>query len=175
MLAASSSSIPCAETATPGHDTLFGRMSPAISIVIPAYNEARRLPETLAGWQAFLRGQDDTWEILVVDDGSRDATAEVASTGGARVLRLAQNQGKGGAVKAGVLAANGQTIAYVDADMNVPPHFLEDALAILERGADLVVGQRDLSEYALAEGPIRLLAGGSGAGHPAPACAPHHS
>jgi glycosyltransferase involved in cell wall biosynthesis len=150
-----------------------------VSIVIPAYNEARRLPATLAGWRAFLGGQLYSWELLVVDDGSRDATAEVAEAAGARVLRLGRNQGKGGAVRAGVLAAQGDIIAYADADLNVPPAHLNEALRLLqdtpgdqvaatdgsprqasEHDADLVTGRRDLAEYASAEGPVRLLAGG---------------
>jgi glycosyltransferase involved in cell wall biosynthesis len=131
-----------------------------VSIVIPAYNEARRLPETLGGWRAFLGGQPYSSEVLVVDDGSLDATAAVASAAGARVLSLEQNQGKGGAVKAGILAAEGLTVAYADADMNVAPAYLTRALEHLADGADLVVGRRDVSQYALAEGPIRLLAGG---------------
>jgi dolichyl-phosphate beta-glucosyltransferase len=97
---------------------------------------------------------------VVVDDGSRDATAVVAGAAGARVLRLGQNQGKGGAVRAGVLAVDGQTIVYADADMNVAPAYLTAALEHLANGADLVVGRRELSQYARAEGPIRLLAGG---------------
>jgi glycosyltransferase involved in cell wall biosynthesis len=131
-----------------------------VSIVIPAYNEARRLPATLAGWHAFLQAQSIESELLVVDDGSADATAEVAAHAGATVIRLMPNQGKGGAVKAGVLAAQGQLIAYADADMNVAPAHLTDALTLITRGADLVTGQRDLAEYARAEGVLRLLAGG---------------
>jgi dolichyl-phosphate beta-glucosyltransferase len=131
-----------------------------VSIVIPAYNEARRLPATLGGWQAYLGGQPYAWEILVVDDGSTDETAAVAEAGNARVLRLQPNQGKGGAVSAGVLGAEGQIIVYADADMNVAPAYLGQALARLEEGADLITGRRALSEYALAEGPLRLLAGG---------------
>ncbi len=131
-----------------------------VSVVIPAYNEARRLPGTLAGWQAFFRTQPWTWEILVVDDGSRDATTAVAKQAGTRVVRVEQNQGKGAAVKAGVLAAGGQIIAYADADMNVAPAYLAQALSLLNTGADLVIGRRALSEYAMAEGPVRLLAGG---------------
>ena len=131
-----------------------------MSIVIPAYNEARRLPATLAGWRAFLGEQPYPWEIVVVDDGSADATADVAATAGARVLRLEPNQGKGGAVRAGVLAASGEVIAYVDADLNVAPSHLQEALAWLANDADLVAGRRDLSEYAADEGPLRLLAGG---------------
>jgi len=153
---------------------------PKVSIVIPAYNEARRLPATLAGWRAFLGSQAYAWEILVVDDGSGDATAAVAEASGARVVRLNPNRGKGGAVRAGVLAAEGEFIAYADADMNVAPSHLQEALGWLEAGtrpnghndpnlrdvsrrledgSDLVAGRRDLAQYAAAEGPIRLLAG----------------
>ena len=170
--------------------------------MIPAYNEARRLPLTLEGWRAFLSQQPYTSEVLVVDDGSADATSRVAAEGGARVIRLEPNQGKGGAVRAGVLAADGQVIAYADADMNVAPIYLTAALARLQpqpaadrpghspaaadpggalgddpggsvgepvrgsagrpgrSGADLVVGRRNLAQYAAAEGPVRLLAGG---------------
>lgn len=128
--------------------------------MIPAYNEARRLPATLQGWQSCLHSQAFRSELLVVDDGSRDDTSGVAETGGARVLRLEPNQGKGGAVRAGVLAARGAVIAYVDADMNVDPSHLGQALDLIASGADLVTGRRNLSEYALAEGPVRLIAGG---------------
>jgi dolichyl-phosphate beta-glucosyltransferase len=131
-----------------------------VSIVIPAYNEARRLPGTLAGWRAFLETQPYTWELAVVDDGSTDQTAAVADEAGATVIRLTPNQGKGAAVRAGVLRAEGHVIAYADADMNVAPSHLAEALRLIEQGADLVVGRRDLSEYAAAEGPVRLLAGG---------------
>ena len=130
-----------------------------VSIVIPAYNEARRLPATLEGWREFLNSQPYAAEIVVVDDGSRDATAAVAERDGARVIRVTPNQGKGAAVRAGVLVAQGNTITYVDADMNVAPAHLAEALARLEAGVDLVVGQRSLAEYAAAEGPIRLAAG----------------
>jgi dolichyl-phosphate beta-glucosyltransferase len=131
-----------------------------VSIVIPAYNEARRLPGTLAGWRAFLETQPYTWELAVVDDGSTDQTAAVADEAGATVIRLTPNQGKGAAVRAGVLHAEGNVIACADADMNVAPSHLAEALRLIEQGADLVVGRRDLSEYAAAEGPVRLLAGG---------------
>jgi glycosyltransferase involved in cell wall biosynthesis len=129
------------------------------SVVIPAYNEARRLPTTLAGWTTFLAGQTFESELIVVDDGSADDTAAVAATF-ARVISYRPNRGKGGAVRAGVLAAEGDVIAYVDADMNIAPVHLESALSLIDDGADLVTGRRNLSEYAAAEGPIRLLAGG---------------
>ena len=131
-----------------------------LSVVIPAFNEARRLPSTLAAWRSYLEPQPFGWELVVVDDGSSDATIAVAVGPGTQVVRLFPNRGKGCAVKAGVLAATGEVIAYVDADLNIAPTHLSAALERLESGADLVVGQRDLAEYASAEGPLRLLAGG---------------
>jgi glycosyltransferase involved in cell wall biosynthesis len=131
-----------------------------VSVVIPAYNEARRLPATLIAWRGFLEGQSFDSELIVVDDGSRDDTASVARTGGATVLELKPNRGKGGAVKAGMLAATGDAIAYADADLNIGPQHLLQALRLLDEGADLVTGRRSLSEYGSAEGPLRLAAGG---------------
>jgi len=131
-----------------------------VSVVIPAYNEARRLPATLVCWREFLVAQPFAAEIVVVDDGSYDLTAEVSQGPLTRVVRLVPNGGKGGAVRAGVLAAGGDVIAYVDADLNIGPQHLLEALRLLEDGADLVAGRRNLAEYAAAEGPLRLLAGG---------------
>jgi glycosyltransferase involved in cell wall biosynthesis len=159
MLGVSACSIAflAAETTTSADDTSAELI--VLSIVIPAYNEARRLPATLRGWHAYLASQRFESEVIVVDDGSTDSTATIAAAHDARVVRLEPNQGKGGAVRAGVLAAAGDVIAYADADMNIAPAHLFSALHLLDDGADLVVGQRNLSEYAAAEGPIRLLAG----------------
>src|SRR5262249_7502758 len=131
-----------------------------VSIVIPAYNEERRLPATLRGWASFLDQQPYLAEVVVVDDGSRDNTATGAEADAGRVIRLSPNRGKGGAVRAGMLAASGNVIGYADADMNVDPTYLTGALALLDGGADVVIGSRQLSEYASAEGPSRLIAGG---------------
>src|SRR5206468_731693 len=103
----------------------------------------QRLPATLAAWRAFLDQQPYQAELLVVDDGSRDRTAEVAAAAGARVVRLPVNQGKGAAVKAGMLEASGRWLGYVDADLNVAPTNVPAGLELLEGGADVVVGQRE--------------------------------
>jgi dolichyl-phosphate beta-glucosyltransferase len=131
-----------------------------LSLVVPAFNEALRLPVTLAAWQDFLRAQPYASELIVVDDGSTDRTVEVAQAAGARVLQLPVNQGKGAAVRTGMLDAGGRWLAYVDADLNISPEHVSEALRLLERGADVVAGRRNLAEYAAAEGPGRLLAGG---------------
>lgn len=131
-----------------------------VSVVIPAYNEERRLPATLRGWQRFLSQQPYAAEVLVVDDGSHDGTAAVAQAAGVQVLRLGHNLGKGGAVRAGMLQAAGDVIGYVDADLNVDPAYLNQVLSQLAGGAEVVIGSRALADYASAEGLTRLLAGG---------------
>lgn len=140
-------------------------MEPALSIVIPAYEEERRLPRTLAAWSDFLSGRDDAGEVVVVDDGSRDGTAEVVARAARadpriRLLRLPANRGKGGAVRAGMLDARGAHLFYVDADLNIAPHHVEPALRLLRGPADLVVGRRDLREYAREERSVARLAAG---------------
>jgi dolichyl-phosphate beta-glucosyltransferase len=135
-------------------------VDPNLSVVVPAFNEEQRLPRTLSAWQAFLGAQPYASELLVVDDGSSDGTSEVAQAAGARVLTLPVNQGKGGAVRTGMLDASGRWLAYVDADLNVSPEHVPEALRLLEGGADVVVGRRGLAEYGRAEGAVRLLAGG---------------
>jgi dolichyl-phosphate beta-glucosyltransferase len=77
-----------------------------------------------------------------------------------RVLTQPLNLGKGAAVRTGMLDANGRWLGYVDADLNVSPEHVPSALRLLEGGADVVVGSRNLAEYAWAEGAARLLAGG---------------
>lgn len=138
---------------------------PRLSVVLPAYNEQDRLPATLAAWSSYLSGQDYTWEIVVADDGSRDSTADVAEAFAAthpnvRVLRLTPNRGKGGAVRHGVLAADGQIVMFADADLGVPAEFVAAALATIDAGADVATGERSLRAYAAEERSIvRLLAG----------------
>jgi dolichyl-phosphate beta-glucosyltransferase len=136
-----------------------------VSVVIPAYNEERRLPGTLRAWIAFFAGQELEWELLVVDDGSRDGTAAVAEEIAAkcvnvRVLRQGRNQGKGAAVRAGMLAATGAHVFYVDADLNVSPDHLPRFVEALRRGADLAIGTRNARQYAATERSVtRVLAG----------------
>jgi dolichyl-phosphate beta-glucosyltransferase len=115
-----------------------------LSVVIPAYNEALRLPATLARVRAHLAGRGVPHEIVVVDDGSSDATAEVARAGGetVRVLRHEPNRGKGYAVRRGMLAAGGERRLMTDADLSTPIEELAKLEAAIDRGFDVAIGSR---------------------------------
>ena len=110
-----------------------------VAALIPAYQAAAHLGEVLLGLEAL----DPAPDVLVVDDGSRDATAEVARQFGARLLSFAANRGKGHALLAG-FAALGEYDAVVslDADGQHPPECLPDFVRAAEAGADLVLGCR---------------------------------
>jgi dolichyl-phosphate beta-glucosyltransferase len=121
-------------------------MQRSLTIIVPAFNEERRLPKTLGRIQAYLR--DSEWEfaeILVVDDGSRDRTADIARSAGARVLQNPGNRGKGYAVRHGMRKANGDWVLLCDADLSSPIEELEKlwAAAEIERAA-VVIGSRAL-------------------------------
>jgi dolichyl-phosphate beta-glucosyltransferase len=115
------------------------------SVVVPALDEAVRIGETIAAIRTALAplAIDDGVEIIVVDDGSSDGTADAALAGGAdQVVVLPRNRGKGAAVRAGVLAARGRSVAFTDADLSYSPDQVTAALQLVERGWDAVVGSR---------------------------------
>ena len=117
---------------------------PFLSVVIPAFNEAGRLPRTLGRLADYLRAFGRAHEVLVVDDGSSDATAEKARAAGATVLRDEKNRGKGHAVRRGMLEARGQRRLMTDADLSTPIEELERFLEMMDRGFDVVIGSRAL-------------------------------
>jgi dolichyl-phosphate beta-glucosyltransferase len=125
-------------------------MSVEVSVVIPAYNEAARVGPGLRRAAEYLTARGTGYEILVVDDGSRDETAAVAERQGARVVRLPRNRGKGAAVRTGLQAAVGERVLISDADFSTP---VEELAKLEERlqGADLVVGSRALQESRIVE------------------------
>lgn len=137
-----------------GHVLRPGRPDPPgdvrLSVVLPAYEEATRIGAAVATVREALAGVEGGVEIVVVDDGSADATAEVAAVAGAdRVVVLAQNRGKGAAVRAGSLVARGRTIAFTDADLAYAPDQMVGLLHEVERGWDLVVGSRRHDQTAV--------------------------
>jgi len=122
-----------------------------ISVVIPAYNEAGRLEPGLRRAVDYLRGRGLGYELLVVDDGSRDATADVAERfagAGVTVLRHERNRGKGAAVKTGVLASRGERVLLSDADFSTPIEEVEKLEARLAV-SPVVLGSRAVAGAAV--------------------------
>ena len=116
-------------------------MTHRLSVVVPAYDEGPRIGDTVRTLRSVLGGLD--LEIVVVDDGSTDGTADLAEAAGADVVvRQARNGGKGAAVRAGFAAATGEAIAYTDADLAYPPEQLEAMLRVVEAGFPFVAGSR---------------------------------
>jgi dolichyl-phosphate beta-glucosyltransferase len=117
-------------------------MRPALSVVIPAYNEESRLPSTLAIVSEYLAGRGDPYEVLVVVNGSTDRTAEVAKAAAERDanvrLILTSLRGKGRAVKIGVSESQGERVLFCDADLSTP---IDEATAL----ADLLDGQYQIA------------------------------
>ena len=113
----------------------------AISVVIPAYNEEHGLTEVVTGLRSRLETTGHPFDIVVVDDGSRDRTAEVARELGVTLVSHSRNRGYGAALKTGIRAAEGEYILICDADGTYPP---ESILTLLERidSHDMVVGSR---------------------------------
>jgi dolichyl-phosphate beta-glucosyltransferase len=130
-----------------------GEPRPLVSFVLPAYNEAARLPSGLDRVVAFLAEQEFDSEVVIVDDGSRDGTPTIVRDRMSRMaslrlrvtLRLEQhetNQGKGAAIRTGMLAAVGSFVFFMDADLATPP---EEALKLLEHlqdGTPVACGSR---------------------------------
>lgn len=116
-------------------------MKQVVSVVIPAFNEEAGVRLVVAELQELLQRQGIGAEIIVVDDGSADATARAAHQAGARVIRHRSNRGYGAALKTGIAAARHDTIAITDADGTYPAEHMPELLAAL-KDADMVVGSR---------------------------------
>lgn len=118
-----------------------------LSVVIPAYNEERRLPETLATIAAYLGYRPYTWEVVIADDGSEDGTAtiarEFAQTHPGFRVHTFPHLGKGGAVRHGMLVARGEYRFLCDADLSMPIELLGRLLPPEAPSADIVIGSRE--------------------------------
>lgn len=118
--------------------------SPVLSVVIPSYNEEKRLPATLATLLPYLRGRGESFEVVVVNDGSKDATSAVAIQAGpeVRVIENPGNRGKGYSVRNGMLNACGAWRLMTDADLSTPIEDLEVLKAALTDGAQVAIASR---------------------------------
>jgi putative flippase GtrA len=116
-----------------------------LSVVVPAYREAGRIGVTVHRLHDELAdvAADGGLEVVVVDDGSGDGTADEAVEAGAeQVVQLPRNRGKGAAVRTGMLATRGRVVVFTDADLAYDPAHLREALQRVERGWDVVIGSR---------------------------------
>ena len=123
-------------------------LAPRLSLIIPAYNEERRIAVTLDHILSYLARQDYGAEIILVDDGSLDTTAELVKAlyPKVSVISYTPNRGKGHAVKTGMLAATGDYRVFYDADGSTPINELDRMWPCFEAGADIVIGSRSLPE-----------------------------
>jgi dolichyl-phosphate beta-glucosyltransferase len=120
---------------------------PQYSIVIPAYNEGARIPATLAAVVDCIRTRDWSAEVVVVNDGSRDNTADVVREfiAGAPEVRLLENpgnRGKGYSVRNGLLHSFGNVVMFTDADLSAPMEEAEGLFDAIAEGADIAIGSR---------------------------------
>ncbi|RME42720.1 MAG: glycosyltransferase family 2 protein, partial [Caldilineae bacterium] len=138
---------PLTATQTEGTISSQPTESPYLSVVIPAYNEAVRLPRTLTTVLDYLEQQPYRVEVLVVDDGSTDNTVALAEEiarqhPNVRIIRN-DHRGKGYTVRTGMLAGQGKYLLFSDADLAVPIEEVEKLLPHLEAGYDVVIGSRE--------------------------------
>lgn len=119
--------------------------SQSVSIIIPAFKEEEAIGDVVARLKQALQSVSFSHEILVVDDGSGDRTGELAESAGARVIRHPYNRGYGAALKTGIRAAAGQTVAFMDADGQHDP---ADLIRLVDdkKNYDMVVGARRYSQ-----------------------------
>jgi len=137
-----------------------------LSVVVPCYNEEGRLPRTIEQIERYLDGKKVAYELILVDDGSADATRSVMDAAfrrhdGVRVEALPSNRGKGRALAVGVKAAKGDEILLTDADLSTPIEELDKLQAALAAGAGVAIGSRALrsSRVEISQPFYRVLMG----------------
>jgi glycosyltransferase involved in cell wall biosynthesis len=121
-----------------------------LSVIIPSYNEEKRLPKTLAAIEEYLKNQNYDYEIIVVNDGSKDNTAQVVENLKSQITNLhlidnKVNHGKGYVVRQGMLAAQGEYRLFTDADNSTSIDQVENMWPWFEKGYDIVIGSRDIT------------------------------
>lgn len=139
---------------------------PRLSVVIPSYNEERRLPRAVEQIEAFLDGRHLAYELILVDDGSTDGTRAIMDAAAARnpsvrVEALPHNRGKGRALAVGVAAATGAEVLVTDADLSTPIEELDKLQAALDSGAGVAIASRALraSRVEVSQPVYRVLMG----------------
>jgi dolichyl-phosphate beta-glucosyltransferase len=127
---------------------------PRLSVVVPLYNEAKRMGKALPLLARYFRGQDYSVEFVLVDDGSTDNTVHLAwellgHADDVRVIEERPNRGKGHAVKVGMLAARGEVVLFTDADLSTPPDEIKKFWRWFDEDYDVVTGSRKMKGAVL--------------------------
>ena len=118
-------------------------MSQKISIIIPAYNEESRIVSSLVSAWIYMSERGYDFEIIVVDDGSKDKTVElVKQFGKAKLIKQPKNMGKGAAVRTGMLSSTGDIKIFTDADFSTPIYEIQKILQKMNGSADICIGSR---------------------------------
>jgi glycosyltransferase involved in cell wall biosynthesis len=121
--------------------------APEISVVVPAFNEERRLPNAISQLTAYLAATPLVAEVLIVENGSVDRTPEIGNEAAAKDGRFkslhVRDRGKGRAVREGMLAARGQVVVFCDADFSMPVEGISDLNAAVLDGADIAIASRE--------------------------------
>ena len=140
--------------------------TPALSVVVPCYNEEKRLPRTVEQIERYLGGKGTAYELILVDDGSTDGTRKIMDAAAnsnprVRIQALPENRGKGRALAEGVAAARGSAILVTDADLSTPIEELDKLQAELAKGAGVAIASRALkaSRVEVAQPIYRVLMG----------------
>ena len=124
-------------------ETGLSRSKTSLSVVVPAFNEEKAVGVEVTTLRSVLEKAGWPFEVIVVDDGSSDSTADSAASAGARVVRHRVNRGYGAALKTGIRLAKGNIICITDADGTYPPEALPKLVSMLIEGQnDMVVGAR---------------------------------
>jgi len=123
-----------------------------LSVIIPAYNEEKRLPETIRKIDEYLKKQPYDYEIIVVSDGSKDKTVEIAESlaldiRNLRVIENKENHGKGYVIRQGMLEAKGDYRVFTDADNSTSIDHVEKMFPEFQNGAAVVIGTRDSRDH----------------------------
>jgi len=130
---------------------MMANLNVSISVVIPAFEEELRIPDTIRRIHEYLTKRSGEFEIIVVDDGSSDKTADVVESlgkalGNIRLKRNSVNKGKGFSVRKGILSSMYTLILVSDADLSIPIEELEKLLPYYYEGFDIIIGSRGLKE-----------------------------
>ncbi len=129
-------------------------MNPFLSVVIPCFNEARKIGADIQAALDYLQSRPYSFELILVDDGSSDGTRsliEQAASTNVRIVCYQPNRGKGRAVRTGMLEARGEYRLFADAGLCVSFSQIEKGLALLQSGADVAIGSRKLATSQIVE------------------------